>query len=180
MLDFKDSHKHDKHVEPPYLFYAAYYGNIASIRYFFSERPIKALERYAQKYSNKSKDLRVTILNTIEDIQKVGGRLFTYDLFRNETPFHWATQGNKHNAIKELAELYKENEDKMQVRDGEEQQLTCEEILNIRANKKQVTALLLAARFGYNECIRALLEAGADPKITDCNGWTLVHYATYV
>ena len=57
MLDFNDSHKHDKHVEPPYLFYAAYYGNIASMRYFFSERPIKALERYAQKYSNMSKDL---------------------------------------------------------------------------------------------------------------------------
>ena len=171
----------DKHVEPSYLFYAAYYGNIASIQYFFSERPIKALERYAQKYTNKnSKDLRVTILNTLRDIYKVGRKLFTYELFRNETPFHWAVQGNKCDAIKELAKLYKEKKGKEQEGDGEEQQLTLKEILDMRANNRKVTALLLAAQFGYNGCIRALLEAGADPGITDCNRWSLAHYAVYV
>src|SRR5215213_3806192 len=97
----------NKHVEPSYLFYAAYYGNIASIQYFFSERPIKALERYARKYTNNnSKDLRVKNLNKMENITKGGKKLFTCELFRNETPFHWAVQRNEYDAINELARLY--------------------------------------------------------------------------
>ena len=167
----------DKHVEPSYLFYAAYYGNIASIQYFFSERPIKALERYVQKHTNN--DSKDSIGK--EDIHEGRTRkLFTYELFRNETPFHWAVQGNKCDAIKELAKLYKEKKGKEQEGDGKEQQLTLKEILDMRADNKGVTALLLAVQFGYNECIRALLEAGADPGITDCNRWSLAHYAAYV
>ena len=50
----------------------------------------------------------------------------------------------------------------------------------MRSSEKQVTALHIAAQFGYNECIKALLEVGADPEITDCNGWSLAHYAVYV
>jgi hypothetical protein len=171
----------NKLVEPSYLFYAAYYGNITSIRYFLSERPIKALERFAQKYTdNKSKDLRVTILNTFEDIQKVGRKLFNYELFRNETPFHWAVQNNEHDSIKELIRVFKEKESKGQTGYDEEQSLTLEEILDMRADERKITALLLAAQFGHNECIKALLEGGADPGITDCNGWSLAHYAVYV
>ncbi|RIA84952.1 ankyrin repeat-containing domain protein [Glomus cerebriforme] len=162
-------------VEPSYLFYAAYYGNITSIRYFFSDRPIKALNKFAQKYINKnSEDLRITILSTIEDVQKVGRKLFTYELFKNQTPFHWAVQENKHDVIKELARLYKEEESKEQADDD---QLTLEEILDMRADITKVTALLLAAQLGYDECIKALLEVGADPGITDHNGWSLAHYA---
>ncbi|CAB4474476.1 ankyrin [Rhizophagus irregularis] len=167
----------NKSVKPPYLFYAAYYGNIASIRYFFSERPIKALEKFAQKYAdNKSKDLRVTILDTIKNIQKVGRKLFNYELFRNETPFHWAVQNNEHDSIKELIRLYKEQESKEQKGYDGEKPLTLEELLDMRADGKKITALLLAAQFGFNECIKALLEGGADPGITDCNGWSLAHY----
>ncbi|PKY57789.1 hypothetical protein RhiirA4_479133 [Rhizophagus irregularis] len=64
----------NKFVEPPYLFYAAYYGNIAN--------------------------LRVTILGTIENIQKVGRKLYNY-----ETKHHFKelkvkskkdTMGNSH------------------------------------------------------------------------------------
>ncbi|PKC60936.1 hypothetical protein RhiirA1_467310 [Rhizophagus irregularis] len=40
--------------------------------------------------------------------------------------------------------------------------------MDIRADEKKITDLLLAAKFDYNECIKALLE-GADPGITDCN-----------
>ncbi|GBC03939.1 hypothetical protein RclHR1_05400001, partial [Rhizophagus clarus] len=168
----------NKHVEPSYLFYAAYYGNIMSIRYFFSERPIKALEKFAKKYAdNESKDLRVTILDTIENIQKVGRKLFNYELFRNETPFHWAVQNNERDSIKELIRLYKEKESKEQTGDDGEQPLTLEELLNMRADEGKITALLSAAQFGYNECIKALLEGGADPGIMDCNGWSLAHYA---
>ena len=171
----------NKVVEPSYIFYAAYYGNITSVRYFFSEKPIKALEKFARKYANNnSKDIRLTVLNTIEDVQKAGKKLFNYELFRNETPFHWAVQNNKHDIIKELVRLYKEKESKEQKGDDEEQQLTVEEILDMREQGKKATALLLAAQFGYNECIKALLEAGADPGITDCNGWSLAHYAVYV
>ncbi len=63
--------------------------------------------------------------------------------------------------------------------DGE-QQLTVEEILDMKEQGGKATALLLAAQFGYNECIKALLEAGAVPGITDCNGWFLAHYVVYV
>ncbi|CAB4420318.1 unnamed protein product [Rhizophagus irregularis] len=38
---------------------------------------------------------------------------------------------------------------------------------------------IATAKFDYNECIKALLE-GADPGITDCNGWSLAHYVVYV
>ncbi|CAG8569665.1 18096_t:CDS:10 [Rhizophagus irregularis] len=169
----------NKSVKPSYIFYAAYYGNITSMRYFFSERPIKALKKFAQKYiNNNSKDLRVTILNTIEDIQNVGRKLFTYELFRNnETPFHWAVDGNKHYAIEELVKLYKEKEINEQAGDNKEQQLTIEEILDMRTDRNKVTALLLAAYFGHNNCVRTLLEVGANPEIADNNGWSLAHYA---
>ncbi|PKK62145.1 hypothetical protein RhiirC2_790797 [Rhizophagus irregularis] len=40
--------------------------------------------------------------------------------------------------------------------------------MDIRADEKKITDLLLAAKFDYNECIKALLE-GADPGITDRN-----------
>jgi ankyrin repeat protein len=172
----------NKSVEPSYIFYAAYYGNITSMRYFFSERPIKALKKFAQKYiNNNSKDLRVTILNTIEDIQKVGRKLFTYELFgKNETPFHWAVDGNKHYAIKELVKLYKEKEINKQAGDNKEQQLTIKETLDMRAQREKVTALLLASHLGYYECVRALLEVGANPEIVDNKRWTLAHHAAYV
>ncbi|GBB90636.1 hypothetical protein RclHR1_17650006, partial [Rhizophagus clarus] len=114
---------------------------------------------------NESKDLRVTILDTIENIQKVGRKLFNYELFRNETPFHWAVQNNERDSIKELIRLYKEKESKEQTGDDGEQPLTLEELLNMRADEGKITALLSAAQFGYNECIKALLEGGADPGI---------------
>ena len=40
----------------------------------------------------------------------------------------------------------------------------------MRVDERKVTSLLMAAQFGYNECIETLLEAGADPRIMDCNG----------
>jgi len=98
----------NKVVRPSYIFCTAYYGNITSVQYFFSEKPIKALENFARKYSNNNpKDVRLTVLNTIEDIQKVG-KNYLIMFFRNETPFHWVIQNNKHVIIKELVRLYKE------------------------------------------------------------------------
>ncbi|RIA91646.1 hypothetical protein C1645_821735, partial [Glomus cerebriforme] len=84
----------------------------------------------------------------------------------NEIPFHWAVQANKPDAIKELAILYKEKEIKSKQDDDEEQHLTLD-VLDMRADKKEVTALLFASRLGYKKCIRTLLEVGADHRITD-------------
>ncbi|GBB92606.1 hypothetical protein RclHR1_02030009 [Rhizophagus clarus] len=180
IINYVPGFSNNKDVKPSFIFYAAYYGNITSIQYFFSDRPINALKKFAYKYiNNNSKDLRVTILNTIEDIQKVGRKLFIYELFCNETPFHWAVEGNKHCAIEELVKLYsKEKEINDQIGDNnKEHHLTIEEILDMRTDRKKVTALLLAAHFGYNECVRTLLKVGANPEIVDRNGWSLVHHA---
>ena len=51
---------------------------------------------------------------------------------------------------------------------------------NINAkNKWNQTALVLAYHNGYINAIRMLLEAGADSKLTDAEGNTLLHHAVY-
>ena len=45
------------------------------------------------------------------------------------------------------------------------------------ANKKNITALMLACKKGNEGCINILLNAGADPNIADDDGYTCLHYA---
>ena len=44
-------------------------------------------------------------------------------------------------------------------------------------NKKHVTALIIACHKGNTDAINILLEAGADPNITDSKGATCIHHA---
>ena len=48
---------------------------------------------------------------------------------------------------------------------------------NINGNSKDGTPLMAAAVKGHIEIAKALVEAGADPNLTDANGATALHYA---
>ncbi|KAG9287132.1 hypothetical protein G9A89_001026 [Geosiphon pyriformis] len=158
-----------KPIAPSFLHLAAFYGNATSIKYFLSPQPIKALERFARK--NRGHDIRANIINTVQDAAKIGRRLFTFEPYENQTPFHWAVEGNQPEAIKDLAKYYKPN---LQKND-----LELEEILDTRANNGWFTAFILAASTGKTECVEALLEVGADPGVVDESGWTGAHHATH-
>ncbi|CAJ0829388.1 15258_t:CDS:10 [Entrophospora sp. SA101] len=160
---------HENFVQPSFLFYASFYGSIKSIEYFLSERPIKALEKFAKKKDNR-KDNRLKVLSKEEDIKKVGRKIFGFFLFRNETPFHWAVQGNRPKALISLAESYK----KLQ----EFNQQGLESLLDKKSIKDGMTALILAVKLQNTECLKILIELGADPGIVDDFGFTIAHYAS--
>ena len=46
-----------------------------------------------------------------------------------------------------------------------------------RANENGTTLLMVAARRGNLESVRALLKRGADPRARDHDGQTVLHYA---
>ena len=52
-----------------------------------------------------------------------------------------------------------------------------EKVTNINGNSKDGTPLMAAAVKGHIEIAKALVEAGADPNLTDANGATALHYA---
>ena len=48
---------------------------------------------------------------------------------------------------------------------------------NINGNSKDGTPLMAAVVKGHVEIAKALIDAGADPNLTDANGATALHYA---
>lgn len=72
---------------------------------------------------------------------------------------HYLTSKNHFRALEKILSLFKNNED-----------------LQINAkNHKNKTPLHIACEFGYEECIRLLIEHGADVNLKDINKNTPLH-----
>lgn len=156
------------------LHIAAYAGCVKSIKWLLSFEPISSLETFLE---NNPIDRRTLVLNTPDEVEKVGLRVFGVDFYRGRSPFFWAVYMNRPESIREIALGY--------VREHIEAP-TIEDIVNKQHWRSEnepsfgINAFHLAASKGYPECVAMLIQIGADPLIQDERGWNVLHHAVYV
>lgn len=150
----------------PIALLAAYYGNPKTIEWIFSDRPVKAIEKFIQTHET---DKRAAMLENVGWRKQVAGWFGTKFFTNRDNAFHAAIMGKKVEGIDAVFEFF--------IKQGH----SPSKILESKQQNPKHDSLMISARIGchFQNIYEKHTVHKRDPTIVDGHGYNILHILTH-